>query len=594
MKKVLTLIAASCVAVLCAASPVTLQRAREMAGKHFGTEPSRPRLVMGSKATVSVSSVSDAPYYIFNNADGKGFIIIAGDDCLEPVLAYSPDRPLDENHMAPALKAWLEGISADVQYIRKEGIKQTDEIAAKWAEAPSTRAADDNKVVLDVANWSQENPYNWYCPIITQYESERSVTGCVATAISMIMHYHQWPPCGKGTLPDYDMIYWTSNYSYVTVPMSGHALGHEYKWDMMPFEDFADESNLNPTEGQKQVAWLMWDCGIMMQAQYSYEGTGAYSQDIPARMRRYMYYSSSQYVERSSYSDDEWLELMRDQIDRDLPVIYGAETADDEGHQFIVCGYDFSSSTKKLYVNWGWGGYGNAFFALSRFRPTGYPTFSKGHDAIINLEPDKTTVPTPVDTPYPDEGVDPPPVIDPTDAMYLHEGVQGTRTYYGISVSSGTLAYGSSFKLNVGFIHNDGTSSYDGYFKVDQVDYQGNYIGTVGSRSSIATLSAGSKWVMRDLSCTAANEFTLGDKLALFTSPSQEGEYFQIHRLDDDTATIDELYLVPMYFISTADGQKLTNSNEPYQSVSWTTESDSVKAVITYADGTTETIIQEQ
>ena len=38
---------------------------------------------------------SDAPYYIFNSADGKGFVIVAGDDQLTELVGYSKTGSID-------------------------------------------------------------------------------------------------------------------------------------------------------------------------------------------------------------------------------------------------------------------------------------------------------------------------------------------------------------------------------------------------------------------------------------------------------------------------------------------------------------------
>ena len=367
MKKFLIIAAALAAMSFCSfASPVSLRKARTTAEEFFGTSISSPRLVLGARSSVSLSSLSEPAYYIFNN-DGGGFVIVSGDDALDPVLAYSRTGRIDSERMPENMLFWLEQVRAAVQLLRKYNVTASirESISPK---RPLTRAGgEEGGAFLEVPEWTQENPYNWFCPTIAPYESERSITGCVATSMSMVMRFHQWPPCGKGTLPDYNMEYYPSNSSKtVMVPLAGHALGHEYKWSIMPMEDFYNETETNPTEGQRQVAWLMYDCGIMVQASYSSEGTAAYSTSIAGNLIEHMYYKpGAKYVMKSNYSSEDWVNLIKDQIDRGLPVIYGADS-EVGGHQFVVHGYDAENN---LYVNWGWGGNYNGYFDIDYFYP---------------------------------------------------------------------------------------------------------------------------------------------------------------------------------------------------------------------------------
>ena len=48
--------------------------------------------------------------------------------------------------------------------------------------------------LLESVCWDQDAPYNNACPL---YQQERCVTGCVATAMAMILKYHEYPVKGK-------------------------------------------------------------------------------------------------------------------------------------------------------------------------------------------------------------------------------------------------------------------------------------------------------------------------------------------------------------------------------------------------------------
>ena len=606
MKKLILLLLVIGASSVCAYSaPVSQARARETAARFFGVSSSSPRMVAGGRATLSSTSLSSPAYYIFNN-DGGGFVIVAGDDCLDPILAYSLTGKVDEASMPENMLFWLDGIRRSVNFLRRHDIPALP-VRDQRMSTPATRAAESGGKELTLPEWSQENPYNWYCPTIAPYENEKALTGCVATAISMVMRYHQWPPCGNGTLPDYVMDFYPDPDSYRTIDvhMPGHALGHEYKWNLMPMNDFYSQIPVTPSAGKKQVAWLMYDCGIMMEASYSIYGTGAFSYMIPSRMATYMYYKpTARYVAKRSYSTDAWIALLKDQIDKGLPVLYGADS-EAGGHQFVIQGYDADDN---LYVNWGWGGEGNGYFDIDYFYPYkdidlkeyGFTDeeiaeimsenlFNSNHDAIIDLEPDRSVNPVPV------EMEEPVPIVTQSDtptSIYLKAGRYNRRDYYGLSVSSGTLAKGASFKMNAGLINNPTSSRYNGYFRLVQTDYKGEVIGPISLSDKSEAIKTNGFTCLIDIDCAASYDWTLGDKIQLFSSKSQLSSSYSLVEWVSDGETIGEIPLIPMYFIDSDKERTLINSNEVYESVEWFSDSKGDKATIRYPDGSVETIFK--
>ena len=119
MKKLfLILLAIGAVSVNALSSPVSPSQAKETAARFFGTSSSSPRMIVGGRSVLSTTYVSDPAYYIFNN-DGGGFVIVAGDDCLEPILGYSLKGAIDESSMPENMLFWLDGIRRSVQFLRR-------------------------------------------------------------------------------------------------------------------------------------------------------------------------------------------------------------------------------------------------------------------------------------------------------------------------------------------------------------------------------------------------------------------------------------------------------------------------------------------
>lgn len=54
-------------------------------------------------------------FFIFNNENGKGFVIISADDCVTPILAYSYDNIFVADNLPPNLKDWLDGYAEQIR-----------------------------------------------------------------------------------------------------------------------------------------------------------------------------------------------------------------------------------------------------------------------------------------------------------------------------------------------------------------------------------------------------------------------------------------------------------------------------------------------
>ncbi|MBO4263413.1 MAG: C10 family peptidase [Bacteroidales bacterium] len=595
MRKIVAIFFAGLLGTVCMAAPVGKDQARVLAGKVLGIRPENARLQLGSEATMRLGSMEEPAYYIYNNPAG-GFVIIAGDDALAPVLAYSHTGSFKTAGMPANLRNYLAGVSRMVRFARDKRLAPGAKIRRDWQEL-SMKPAATTGVLLETACWDQSSPYNLYCPTVAN-ETERSATGCVATALGIMMRYYEWPPCGKGTLPSYTYQY--SSKQNVTV--SGRTLGYAYDYSLMPLEDIDDEyGTLTATQAQKeQVARLLADLGIMVEMEYSAEGSAAYTDKVATRMKQYFYYKSgAEDVFRDDYTTAQWVSLLKGQLDAGHPLVYGAACADtdgdgyyDGGHEFLVTGYDTEDN---FYVNWGFGGFANGFFAIDYFYPYAdyeIPDEYKDeinedtwgffylHDTIINLEPDRSV------TPVPSEPEETP------DGLYLQAGTHTsgntTYSYPGIKLSSGQVAENADFQLDAGLIYNYGSTSYSGYFHFYQVDWSGQILRALDSNTFKRTIKSGNYSYIYNIPCKTTS-IKLGDKIVLCY---QDGSsYTQIDWNKSDT--VGEYPMVPLYFIDPVGRKSVVNSLESYTSADWSTDGNAVKVVLTYADGSVETIVQE-
>lgn len=404
------------------------------------------KLVFHSESIPATRSSGLSPaYYVFDNTSGPGFVVVAGDDVAMPVLGYSFESEFTANSLPRNLQAWLETMRGEVNEARRAGVQAQDAVTRAW----SSFAAGTPVVELETAKWNQERPYNLLCPIVNGTES---YTGCTATALAIVMRYHQWPEKGTGTLPGYR----TGTYG---VQIADLPLGHTYNWANMPLQfPYSGYSQVQANE----VATLMRDCGIMLQSDYGplgSIGTSAFVSDIPAALVTYMGYDkSARNAERASYNTNEWYNLMKNELNNNRPVLYSG-SSDQGGHAFVLDGY---TDDNYFSVNWGWGGYCDGYFLLTALDPDGQGAGGSGsyndmQYAVIGIQKDAGGN-------Y---------VEDLRFTEYKDETTG--RVYNGLSVDS-AVSSGVPFLLYVGLLSNQGSSTFVGETMFAVTDKDGNIV----------------------------------------------------------------------------------------------------------------------
>ena len=334
------------------------------------------QMVFHSEDLVTRSSVQSPAYYVFDNTGGPGFVIVAGDDVAMPVLGYSFEHEFSKDNLPANLKAWLEYMRDEVNEARRSGAKAESVVTRAWSQVEVGTPV----VELETAKWNQMEPYNLLCPIVG---GESTYTGCTATAVAIVMRYHQWPEKGVGTLPGYKI---SRGEVLPELP-----LGHTYDWKNMPLE--------YPYLGYSQVeanavAVLMRDCGWMIFSDYGpigSVGTMASSYDIPSGLKTYMGYDKkARIISRNGYSTFEWNALMKGELDNSRPIIYAGFSVR-SGHAFVLDGY---TDQDYYRVNWGWGGYCDGYFLLTALDPEGQGAggseggYNTSQTAVIGIQKD--------------------------------------------------------------------------------------------------------------------------------------------------------------------------------------------------------------
>lgn len=308
-------------------------------------------------AEVSSAQSQHADYYVFNASDGSAFVIVSGDDRALPVLGYG-EGTFDVDDVPCNLQAMLGCYREQMEYLHAH------------PEAKVEIPAPYNDVIIPpilTCDWGQQAPFYNQCPI---YQGERSVTGCVATAMAQVMYFWHYPDVAPSLGG-----YYTRSHRILVPSLPSRPLD----WDNM-----LDNYGATPyNEAQSTaVATLMRYCGQAVHMDYSPMGSGAYVYQQLSAMKAFGYNPGATEVGKGNMSYEEWDELLQHELLAGRPILYSASDPMAGGHAFVVDGY-FDG---KYHVNWGWNGNYNGYFVLGAFNVRSY-SFLYAQEILYEIYP---------------------------------------------------------------------------------------------------------------------------------------------------------------------------------------------------------------
>lgn len=437
MKKIFLLLSILCSTLTLSAGPIGESRARQIAEEFFAQHTTRSAggavtLTWAgdtiAEAASTEAELNNALMYIYKRGEGNGFVVVAGDSNVNPIIAYALEGNIDTNDMAFATRDILDAWCMQINAARKE---QTPISAQRSA----TRSGDE--LLYDTALWAQSDPYNWEAP---EYDGFLSVTGCSATAMAIICYHNRWPNCGVGTTPEYS--YYDAHNVIRTVP--ANTLGRAYDYNKM----LADYNNGYTTTQGYAVAALMKDMGTSVKMSYHYTESGAsVFSNVQAFTNYFKYSKEAVLLCLDNYDVATWNQMMRENLKECGPTFYsGGSNAG--GHAFVIDGYTYNDY---FHINYGWGGSGNAWYLLPSIE------FYVRQAAIFDLVPDKTGT-----TQY-------------RDNLQLMEASNGYDLWYGISTSATHYSVGDGYTVNIGGVYNVGARPFSGNVSVVHCNRSGEW-----------------------------------------------------------------------------------------------------------------------
>lgn len=352
-------------------------------GKVATRSDAQPTLVATSgqllekNAAFTRSAESDESFYVFNQGSQR-FVIVSGDERMKEILGYSEQGAFVVENLPDNVKSWLAMYVKEKEFLAQ---RTTTYKLLPTAEAQTRAASFPASIAPLLKNiaWDQDAPYNDLCP---ESGGERTVTGCVATAMAQLMKFHGYPANGIGS----------NSYTTKTLKLTcAFDFTTSYEWDKM-LDTYV--KNGYTDEQAEAVATLMYACGVSVNMNYNLSnngGSGASSYTAMTSLRDYFNYDPNmRFCVRDCYSHAEWMELIKTELSEGRPIYFSA-SSESGGHAFLFDGYD---ANDMVHVNWGWGGSSNGYFSVSSLDPdelgigggTSTSGFTYDQDMIIGAQ----------------------------------------------------------------------------------------------------------------------------------------------------------------------------------------------------------------
>jgi hypothetical protein len=288
----------------------------------------------------------------------RGYLIMAADDRLSPVIAFSVTSDLiteksDENAL---LRILTLDVTANSDLLRRfdDGGEypadrddlqdKMDENRAVWqalqdGEMPAVFVPDaltTNVAPMLSTSWNQTRYYNDYmpgCSGVSAPYNGHAPAGCGSIAAAQIYNFYRWPYRGSGS----------QSYSDDGTTRST-SLYRVYDWGAL-YDDYVYSSSY-PATSVTAIATLIRDAGYAMEMDYGCSVSASYNQSFADAANRFLFYKQC-----TSRTWNETLARTELQNGRPLQISY-----DEGGGHMLVADGLAQDGSYYFHINYGWGG----------------------------------------------------------------------------------------------------------------------------------------------------------------------------------------------------------------------------------------------
>ncbi|MBR3527776.1 MAG: C10 family peptidase [Bacteroidales bacterium] len=579
------------------AAPVSADRALEVAKKALAkpaTKASGDLKLIWNGEDAATKAATQPAFYVFGR-DGGGFVIVAGDDNVQPVLAISETNRFEVEGMPENVKWWMDYIKGYVRSVSS----QSSEVAQQWAALTETKAAIDESLIENINTdsatvpWNQNAPANGLAPKVNANQSQ-AIAGCVPVAVAEILTWHKWPNAGVGLTDAYQSRMYNDDGT-----LAGYYAIQAYSLDNPEHSNYL---NINITDAnwddlqalntydafqnctdpvRAQLSRLVFACGLLVHANFNdaaHGGTSASTNIVPAAFAAHMKYNKAAHIEYlADHTTRDWNSLLKTQV-LQHPVLYSGEASvgsgNDVGHAYVLDGH----ATLKLggddvfHFNFGWGGSCNGYYYANYQATTNY-TFNLELGALLDFVPDRTGT-----------------------SSYIYKLEYDSHYIPGIILYNNPFSTDNYFQISIG-VKNVGNKTYNGKLAAKLIGKTGvekdvfDFYMSGGYNDAVTALDIG--YYMQDYYRIKLHDpstpIEFGDKIVLYCTSDEGQSSYEPIKGRIDGSVVSELPIMPAAFIKTAATYKVNdyfvfqimNCDYAYDATVWTiTKTGSVTPVV--------------
>lgn len=367
--------------VSCLALPTSPDQAKKVVRNWIAidNQPLDASIGTSIKEVVTFKDNNNEPLYHVVYMEPHGFIIVAGDDLVEPIVAFVPqgitysaslDNPLGAlvsqdvvgrvEYARNLTRSGQSAMSSAQQTLQSKAkrkwsllLQQSGQAGVKFGEPT---ISDVRVAPFLLTKWNQttesggEQCYNLFTP--NNYPS-----GCVATAMAQVMRYFQHPTTPVGT-PSFTI--YVDGISRSEALSGGNGSGGPYPWVAM---DYGPE--VSNFQRRQAIGVLMHDTGTSVNMNYTASGSGSDTLVIADRLKNPFHYTNAikGWNDGKNIESSDLYKMMAPNLDAGYPVILGV-TGSYGGHAIVADGYGYHLYIRYYHLNMGWGGAEDAWYLL--------------------------------------------------------------------------------------------------------------------------------------------------------------------------------------------------------------------------------------
>ncbi len=324
-----------------------------------------------------------------------GFVIVAADDLVEPIIGFADDGiydPSPANPLGALVNNDLKGRVAAARALERQKVRLEDTAFTrhhkKWERFANFAQTSEGELSLmglsslsDVrvaplvqSKWSQGSVcgstcYNYYTP-------DNYYCGCVATTMAQLMWYHRYPVNGIGVQE-----FWVRKNDgewFAAYTRGGDASGGPYKWNNM-----VDVPNCSTTLAQREaIGAICYDAAISVNTNFTSTGSDADTHKAKDTLINTFQYGNAVKSYNSGANIGAGLiAMINPNLDAKDPVIISIKGL--TAHAVICDGYGYNFSTLYHHLNMGWGGLSDAWYNLPDINSE--PAYSSVYKCVYNI-----------------------------------------------------------------------------------------------------------------------------------------------------------------------------------------------------------------